>query len=270
MTKLTVMVAPSADDHPDSQTVKIYVGGLPYATSEEELRQEALKFAGQAKVTIIRDRMTGRSRGFGFVEVPDVSAAVRFIESFKELDGRRLTVNIAKPMPMGALKTGRWQDDASLLKPLADIVVPPAVIQLGGLVSADLIAHFALHPEEMREMPHRKFEELVAEIFSRFGYDVELTKQTRDGGTDIIAIRNAEVRTRFLIQCKRLKAGNKVSVEPVRELLGVKHDLGASKGIIATTVYFTADAQTLIDRHRWDLEGKDYDGVVDWLQLARK
>ena len=50
---------------------------------------------------------------------------------------------------------------------------------------ADLIEHFALNPEEMREMPHRKFEELIAEIFSRFGYDVELTKQTRDGGTDI-------------------------------------------------------------------------------------
>jgi hypothetical protein len=51
-------------------------------------------------------------------------------------------------------------------------------------------------------------------------------------------------------------------------LLGVKHDFGGSKAIIATTVYFTSPAKELIDRHKWELEGRDYDGVVEWLSLA--
>lgn len=77
-------------------------------------------------------------------------------------------------------------------------------------MSAELIEFFARHPDEMRLMPHRRFEELIAEVFKRLGYEVELTKQTHDRGVDVIAIRHSEVPTRFLIQCKRLAPGKNV------------------------------------------------------------
>lgn len=80
-----------------SQT--LYVGGLSYGTTEEGLKDF---FAGAGSVvsaSIISDRYTGKSRGFGFVEMSSEDEAQSAIEMFngKELDGRQLTVNIAKP-----------------------------------------------------------------------------------------------------------------------------------------------------------------------------
>lgn len=244
--------------------VKIYVGGLPYSTTSDELLEAARQVSEKATASVIVDRMTGRSRAFGFIEVPDLSTAERLIEMYngKDFGGRRLTVNQARPLEP------RSPARMALLEPLGELPVQQAIVRLSDQVSADLIDFFAKHPEEMKVMPHRRFEELIAEIWRRFGYEVELTKRTRDGGTDVVAIKNSEIQTRFLIQCKRLAPGSKVTVEPVRELLGVKQDIGGSKAVMATTVYFTRDAQMFIDRNRWELEGKDYDGVVGWLRLA--
>ena len=78
---------------------KLYVGGLPYSTTEEGLK-EAFGAAGAVEsATIISDKMTGRSRGFGFVEMASDEEAQAAIEMFNEKDfeGRTLTVNEARP-----------------------------------------------------------------------------------------------------------------------------------------------------------------------------
>lgn len=79
---------------------KLYVGGLPYATTEGEL-QSLFEQAGTVEsVAIISDRMSGRSKGFGFVEMATDEEAQSAIEKFngKELGGRTLVVNEARPM----------------------------------------------------------------------------------------------------------------------------------------------------------------------------
>lgn len=111
------------------------------------------------------------------------------------------------------------------------------------------------------------FEEIVAEIWHGFGFDVELTKCTRDGGYDVVAIRRRLVHERFLIECKRPITDRKIGVRPVRELYAVKISERATKAILATTSYFTRDAVMLIDDHRWELEGCDFDGICDWLRM---
>lgn len=78
---------------------KLYVGNLPYSASEVSL-QALFEQAGAVKsVQIIKDRDTGRSKGFGFVEMGTQEEAQKAISLFngKELDGRPLTVNIARP-----------------------------------------------------------------------------------------------------------------------------------------------------------------------------
>ena len=78
---------------------KLYVGGIPYRTTEDELRT-AFEEAGQvASTSIIMDRMTGRSRGFGFVEMADEAGAQAAIDRWdgKEFDGRTLSVSNARP-----------------------------------------------------------------------------------------------------------------------------------------------------------------------------
>lgn len=87
---------------------KLYVGGLNYDTTEDGLR-EAFAQAGQVvSATIILDRMSGRSKGFGFVEYGNDEEAQAAIDMWngKELDGRRLTVNEARPMTPRAPRGG--------------------------------------------------------------------------------------------------------------------------------------------------------------------
>jgi len=78
---------------------KLYVGNLSFRTTSEDLR-EAFSSAGTVEsATVIEDRDTGRSRGFGFVEMATPEEATAAIEQFngKDLGGRNLTVNEAKP-----------------------------------------------------------------------------------------------------------------------------------------------------------------------------
>ena len=80
---------------------KLYVGNLPYETTETDL-QTLFEGTGQVSaVTIMRDRATGQARGFGFVEMSDTAGAQRAISELDkhQIGGRSLTVNEARPMP---------------------------------------------------------------------------------------------------------------------------------------------------------------------------
>lgn len=79
--------------------MNIYVGNLPYNTTEDELREAFEDFGPTDSVAIIKDKMTGKSRGFGFVEMSDANAAEQAISELdgEDFGGRSLTVNEAKP-----------------------------------------------------------------------------------------------------------------------------------------------------------------------------
>jgi len=81
--------------------MNIYVGNLSRQVSEEDLRQAFEAFGQVASTTIIKDKFSGESRGFGFVEMPARSEAQAAIAGLngQELKGRTLTVNEARPRP---------------------------------------------------------------------------------------------------------------------------------------------------------------------------
>jgi len=83
--------------------MKLYVGNLPYNTSEEDLRNLFSQHGTVESVAVITDRETGRSKGFGFVEFADDNEARNAISglSGQEFGGRALTVNEARPKPGG-------------------------------------------------------------------------------------------------------------------------------------------------------------------------
>jgi RNA recognition motif-containing protein len=78
--------------------MRIYVGNLSHDTSEQTLQQVFTTYGQVISTTIITDKFTGRPRGFGFVEMPDLAQAQAAIAELngKEVDGRTLTVNEAK------------------------------------------------------------------------------------------------------------------------------------------------------------------------------
>lgn len=79
--------------------MNIYVGNLSYTTTEASLRQAFEAFGRVESVNIIQDRQTGRSKGFGFVVMPDNAEGQNAINSLndKEVDARRIKVNEARP-----------------------------------------------------------------------------------------------------------------------------------------------------------------------------
>lgn len=79
---------------------KLYVGNLPYTTTQQDLQQLFSQFGNVVSATVIADKFSGRSKGFGFVEFDSDEAAQKAIAGLdgKEHEGRNLKVNEARPL----------------------------------------------------------------------------------------------------------------------------------------------------------------------------
>ncbi|MBI2635404.1 MAG: RNA-binding protein [Parcubacteria group bacterium] len=89
---------------------KLYVGNLSYDMTEDSLRDTFSQAGTVDSAIIIKDKMSGRSKGFGFVEMSTDEEAQKAIEMLngKELDGRALTVNEARPMEERPRREARY------------------------------------------------------------------------------------------------------------------------------------------------------------------
>lgn len=79
---------------------KLYIGGLPYSTTDADLQQGFAAAGTVVSATVIKDKMTGRSKGFGFVEMSNEDEAQSAISMFdgKDFGGRTIRVSEARPM----------------------------------------------------------------------------------------------------------------------------------------------------------------------------
>ena len=138
-------------------------------------------------------------------------------------------------------------------------------------INEELIRYLAQHPEYMRYLNPRKFEELIAELFKDKGYEVTLTPKTKDGGKDIIALYKSSFGHQlYIIECKRYKETNKVGVEVVRSLYGVKTAENYNQAIVATTSTFTKDAIDFVKPLKFQLDLKDFSDIQEWIKNYKK
>ena len=94
---------------------KLYVGNLPYTVRDEDLQQSFGQFGAVTSAKVMMDRDTGRSKGFGFVEMASDAEAQAAINgmSGQSLGGRSITVNEARPMEARPPRTGGFGGDRS-------------------------------------------------------------------------------------------------------------------------------------------------------------
>jgi restriction system protein len=138
-------------------------------------------------------------------------------------------------------------------------------------VSEELIRRLAARPELLYELTPRKFEELMAEIFERQGFEVRLTKQTRDGGYDLYLVQHTAAGSVLtLADMKRYRSDRKIGVGVVRELYGTVEKERASAGLLATTSFFTAGARQYQEELPFRLELKDYFDLVSLLRASER
>jgi restriction system protein len=146
--------------------------------------------------------------------------------------------------------------------------VAEAIITVSEKRWGDLIAYLAEHPEQMRGLSPRSFEELVAELLVRDGMEVQLTQASKDGGRDILAMTSTEMgKHLYLVECKRYADENKVGVSIVRSLYGVVEFEKATKGIIVTTSDFTRGAIEFGKMVESRMDLKNYGSLSKWLRV---
>lgn len=122
------------------------------------------------------------------------------------------------------------------------------------------------NPTDLYKLSSRRFEELIAEIFMRKGYDVELTPTTRDGGKDIyVASKNDFGSFLYIVECKKYNLNHKVGVSVLRDLYGVLSKEKATYGIAVTTSYFSKPAKEFQQELQFQMSLKDFDSIKQWL-----
>ncbi|WCL51473.1 restriction endonuclease [Leptospira sp. GIMC2001] len=139
-------------------------------------------------------------------------------------------------------------------------------------VGLELISAFAKNPQRIFSIKSREFEELIAEIFKNYNFEVTLSKETRDGGYDIMAINTSipNVKTKYLIECKRYAQKNKIGVGIVRSMAGILESEKANQGIIVTTSSFSKPAEDFAASLNWKVSLRDFNGVKEWLENVSK
>jgi restriction system protein len=134
-------------------------------------------------------------------------------------------------------------------------------------VSDELIQELSRRPELLYHLDPRKFEQLIAELYRRRGFETTLTPASGDEGADVYVVSHNDLgRTLWVVQAKRNAPERKVKAGVVRELLGTVTAKNASAGILITTSFFQPGAKDLEREFRYRLSLKDY---LDLQQLLR-
>lgn len=133
-------------------------------------------------------------------------------------------------------------------------------------VNDELLKMLKNNPNYLYKLSPRKFEEVIAEILSRKGYEVTLTSATRDGGKDIFVAQRDDLGSfLYLVECKKFAPNRPVGIDVIQRLYGVISAEDSTYGIIATTSYFTKPAKDFQQRKKFRMSLKDFDSIKQWL-----
>lgn len=131
----------------------------------------------------------------------------------------------------------------------------------------ELIALLALQPELMYGLHPRKFEEVVARLFEKQGFQVTLTPASKDGGFDFFAeLKTPMTSLLVMAECKRYSRERKVGIEVVRGLHSVMETNKANKALVITSSFFTSGAVEYQRILGAKMGLNDYNDLVEWLQ----
>lgn len=146
-------------------------------------------------------------------------------------------------------------------------IITPQLIISEAKSMGKIIAEIYKDNRRLLQVTPREFEELIAELLIKKGYQVDLTKQTRDGGYDLLALSfDNGMPLKYLVECKRNARNRPVGISVVRSFCDTIHEQKANKGIIVTTSTFSTDARMRQKANPYILDFKDHDDVITWVR----
>jgi restriction system protein len=196
-------------------------------------------------------------------------------QTIKVTQGNPLAISMLSDL----LESGRLEDFERMLQGnLYDLserasqdqivtVVKPTIV----MANEAILHQLKKQPQAIFDLSPRKFEEVLAEILTDMGWEVELTSATRDGGKDILAYQKTELgKLLCLVEAKRYREDRKVGVDLVRSLYGTLCDYQASSAMMVTTSSYSVDAQAFQQKHQYQLALRDYFDLARWIQGYKK
>lgn len=149
-----------------------------------------------------------------------------------------------------------------------ELIEPPKIVVLDqALKVGRIIKSIYDDNSQLYKVHPRNFEEMIAELLAERGLKVSLTKQTRDGGFDILAIEETGITVnKYLVECKRNRADRPVDVGVVKQLRTTILDNNANKGILFTSSYFSTEAEKMRKKHEYILDFKNGENIIEWIR----
>ncbi len=131
----------------------------------------------------------------------------------------------------------------------------------------EIIQQIYLDKQFLYKLKSRKFEEVIAEILYQKGFEVQLTKQTRDNGYDILALKKIEsFPVKFLVECKKFAPNRPIGIGIIRSFCNVIKEEKANKGIICTTSYFSQPSKDRKEKEGVILDFRDNSDILIWVK----
>ncbi len=157
------------------------------------------------------------------------------------------------------------------LDPVGTGLYVPVRKQIAIAKSIEEAMRLAEHDKSsLLSMEPRRFEEFLAEIFSRLGFEVELTQTSRDGGADLLCLKDLNgIPIRLAVEIKRYKEGRPIDVSLVRAFVGANEQHRANQLVYVTTSSYTKPALDFVKNCRpYFLNLKKYDQIQQWCRAA--
>jgi restriction system protein len=136
-------------------------------------------------------------------------------------------------------------------------------------VTTEFLHYLAAQPTRLYTLTSRQFEEVVAELLFRLGYDVTLTPASKDGGKDIYAAKKDAIGSfLYLIECKKFAPEHPVGVGVVRQLYAVAQLERATAAVLATTSFFTRGARDFQRELKFQISLQDFFAIQHWFKVV--
>lgn len=238
-----------SENLPSGKMYSLYVGGLPYNLSDQNLLRHFVRYGEVKQAQIVIDTFSGRSCGFGFVGFSDPAAAQLAIQG----------LNNQEMLDTGDLASAFDVQDLSSKLDEQDLPGKSEVLQIIEAASKELAILICNEPGKLEELEWRDLERMLAVVFNGIGFETQLTRPAKDGGKDIvISFMALKGRRVYYVEIKHWISGKRVAKDTIKEFVSVivREQVG---GILISTSGFTTSATegiTEIERKRLRLGDK--------------
>lgn len=224
----------------------LYVGGLPYAMRDISLLRLFVNFGHVAQVRIVLDRMSGRSRGFGFAKFSKADAAA---DAVAALNGKSITSTGELSDSSATVEYQTWLRESwkvkasELVEYSGDLQGAVRVFQIIEESSRRLAECVAEYPGALANLEWRDFERMLAVVFEGLGFEVIRGRGSKDGGVDLLITTKSAT---FAVQAKHWVGGKRVGRSILKAMLSVAVREGYAGAVVLSTSGFTRNAVTAI------------------------